>query len=420
MINKFTKIKLLSSNVLKHPLFSGSFIIFGGSMFVNVINYVYHLVMGRMLGPVGYGILASIFSLLYIVSIIPLSTSISIVKFISTTKNKSELSEVYFGIKTFAFKLSLVLLILFTFISVPLANFLHITDIFSIAIVGLVMFFSIITLVNQATLQGLLKFNGFIIPNLVLAIVKLILGVILVLLGFSVAGAVGGILTGSILSYLISLSFVSKYVKKSKNTTFKIERFIKYSIPVLFQAFAFTSIFSLDLLLAKHFLSPLEAGIYASLSTLGKVIYFATSPIASVMFPIISKRHAESTSYKKILFLSLITTFVISLSVVLIYYLFPEIAIKGLFGSDYLAGADNLVWMGVFMIFYSIAYLLVNYFLSIGKTFIVILPIIASIVQGVLIFVYFHSSATQIIQVSIYVTFTLMLVLLGCLKNEKL
>ena len=60
----------------------------GGSMLSNVVNYLYHLAMGRILGPVDYGILASLFSIFYIIGIVPLSSSVSIVKFVSTAKNK--------------------------------------------------------------------------------------------------------------------------------------------------------------------------------------------------------------------------------------------------------------------------------------------------------------------------------------------
>ena len=56
-------------NYLVNPLLLGSTLMIGGSMGVNVINYVYHLVMGRLLGTADYGVVASIFSLLYVVSI---------------------------------------------------------------------------------------------------------------------------------------------------------------------------------------------------------------------------------------------------------------------------------------------------------------------------------------------------------------
>ena len=89
-------------NLMSHPLFSGSAIMFVGNMGANVINYAYHLIMGRLLGPIGYGILASLYSILYLVSIIPSSASVSIVKFISSAKD-NELFSVYETIRKFIF-----------------------------------------------------------------------------------------------------------------------------------------------------------------------------------------------------------------------------------------------------------------------------------------------------------------------------
>ena len=89
------------------PLFSGSVVMIGGSMLANAVNYLYHLIMGRVLGPVDYGVLASVFAILYVISVIPVSTSFAIVKFISSTKNKRELWGVYVAIKRFVFALAI-------------------------------------------------------------------------------------------------------------------------------------------------------------------------------------------------------------------------------------------------------------------------------------------------------------------------
>src|SRR3989339_705497 len=91
-----------------HPLFSGSLVMVGGNMLTNVVNYLYHLVMGRLMGPVEYGVLASLYSILYIISIVPMSTSFAMVKFVSSAKNEKELSSVYLALKKFVFKLALV------------------------------------------------------------------------------------------------------------------------------------------------------------------------------------------------------------------------------------------------------------------------------------------------------------------------
>ena len=78
--------KMMSLNKL---LYSSLFVM-AVSMSINLVNYFYHLVFGRILGPVEYGILASLYSILYIVSIVPQSSSFAIVKFVASAKSLEE------------------------------------------------------------------------------------------------------------------------------------------------------------------------------------------------------------------------------------------------------------------------------------------------------------------------------------------
>ena len=71
-------------------------------------------------------------------------------------------------------------------------------------------------------------------------------------------------------------------------------------------------IITMDLILVKHFFSDQDAGVYATLSILGKIIYFAASPVASVMFPIVAGKHAKGEKYFEFLLMSLLITIFLS------------------------------------------------------------------------------------------------------------
>lgn len=397
-------------NLINHPLFSGSAVVFVGNMSANAINYFYHLVMGRMLGPVEYGILASLYSILYLVSIIPSSASVAIVKFISSA-TENEVYSVYESLKKLIFKIAVGLSVLMIITTPLLSNFLHIESLLAVILIVPILFLSLITLVNQSASQGLLKFSGYVIPTLISSVLKLILGVGLVYIGWSVSGAMFAIVIGMLFAYLYSHGFINKHIKKTKVKRNDLMPFLKYSGPVLVQALAFTSIFTLDVILAKHFLEPFSAGIYAALSTLGKIIFFAASPVAATMFPVIAKRKALGQEYSKIFFASLAITAGIASFATLLFWLFPNIAIGVLYGKDYLSAKTDLVWMGFFMLFYTLSNLLVNFFLSIGNTKIVIVPLMAAIIQAVVIWLD-HGSITTIIHNSLFITLVMFVCLL--------
>ena len=371
-------------------------------MVINVISYVYHLIVGRLLGPVEYGILASVFSVFYIVSVVPLSSSIAIVKFISSAKNLKEVTQIYEGINSFVLKLAIVLTVVMLLVSAPLSKFLNIPSSLPLMMLAPVIFFSLLTLVNQSTAQGLFKFMGVVGPSFASNFIKLVLGVVFIMLGLAVPGAMLAIVIGAILTYIYSLVIVKKEITTlPKRTKFDLGPFLKYALPALMQALAFTSLFTVDVILVKHFLPDFEAGLYASLSTSGKIIYFAVTPIAGVMFPIVAKRHVSGESYKKILLISLVAVIGLAVGIDAIYYFFPKIAISILFGTKYLGASGELILMGLFMTFYSINYFLVNYFLAFGKVKVVALPITAAILQIILIFFFWHSNIAQVLTVCI-------------------
>ncbi len=397
-----------------------------GSMVVNIVSYAYHLLMGRIMGPIDYGVLASISSVLYIAIIIPSSASISIVKFIASAKNGAERSKIYWSINKFVFRLALVLGVSFALLAPLISKFLNISDSFIVILIAPILFFGVITLVNMSTMQGVLKFFGVIGPSLTSALGKLIFGLAFVYWGYSVLGAVWGVVIGTVLAYILSFFMIKGTVFDiGKSGEYKLGKFLRYSLPVLLQSLAFTSFFTSDVILVKHFLSSYDAGIYAALSNLGKIVFFASAPIAATMFPIITQRYSRGENYSKILIASIGATAAISFGVCLIYFIFPQFSVGILYGEKYLQASQNLFRMGLFIAFYSISYLLTNFYLSIGNIKIVYYPLAIALFQIVGISVW-HDNIGLIIKISLFLMIVLTLALSSFLrynlrlaKNEK-
>lgn len=376
-------------------------------MVANAINYLYHLVMGRVLGPSDYGVLASLYSILYLIGIIPASASVAVVKFISSAK-KQETYSIYVALGKFVSVLAFVVSVLFLVFSPLIAKFLNISGVWSVTIVSPILFLTLITLTNQATSQGLLKFWGIVIPTLISSFVKFALGITLVFIGWSVFGAMFAIAVGLGLAFWYSAWFIRRNLAKMEVKKYSLGPFLKYSLPVLLQSLAFTSLFSTDVLLVKHFFDPFQAGIYAALSTLGKIIFFATSPVTATMFPIVSKRHALGEGHRKVFMAALVITVSVSALITAFYWLFPNIAIGILYGSAYLSASAELVWMGIFILFYSISSLFVNYSLSLGNSKVIAFPLLGAAAQIPLIWLW-HGSILQVIQISLVISVVMFL-----------
>lgn len=406
-----SKIKYQILNLIGHPLFSGSFIMIIGSNATNFLNYIYHLIMGRLLGPANYGELATLFSLSGLLGIIPASLSIVIIKYVSSAKSKKDIERIVWWFNKKVFLTSIIIFILISILSPLISSFLNIENVFLVIIIGSIFLFSLSSLLNRSVLQGLLRFKQMVISILAENSLKLLLGVILVYLGFSVGGAVVALLIAVCAGWIISKMAIKDYLKMGKVKIEEIKPLFLYSIPVLVQSIAMTSLYSADLILIKHFFSAHDAGIYASLSTLGRIIFFGTGPIGAVMFPLVAQRQAKGGNYIRIFKVSFILTLGLSLIILLIYWLIPSIAIGVLYGSLYLEGANLLFWFGLFITLFSLSYLILSYCLSLGRTKSVIFPSFAAILQVIGIWIY-HSDLMIVITISIIVNALLLLSLL--------
>src|SRR3989344_1492389 len=402
--------KKIINSFLLNPFFTGSFVMIVGSNLVNVLNYVYHFIIGRLLGPANYGELSALFSLIGMLGIIPTSFGLVIVKTISSAKSKEETKGLISWFSKRILYLSLSMFLIVTIFSKSIASFLNIQNYFLIIILGVMFLFSLSAFLNRSVLQGLLKFKETVASILAENTIKLFLGIILIFLGFSVAGAIVGVFCATIVGWWITKSALKDYKGIEKEISPDQKKIFKFALPVLFYSFASASLISTDLLLVKHFFSSYEAGVYAAVSTLGKIIFFGTAPISSVMFPLVSKKNSTGGDSQKVFLYSLILTVLISVIVVLIYILLPTLSVFVLYGSRYVEAINYLGIYSIFIALYTTASLLVNYFLSLNKTKIVIVPLIAAFLQAGGIWFY-HQNLTEVIMVSIIVGLLLVLTL---------
>ena len=410
--------KAYAKKIIKHPLFSGSMIMIIGSNFSNFIAWLYHFVISRVLSVPEYGELVSIISLLGLTTSIFSFINIVVMKFVSGAETK-DLPKL---LNTFSKKLKsfgIITVLIYLLLSPAIAAFLKI-DYIKVAIASIAIYVALYNSLYRAFLNGLLKFSEAVLSNVSSTISRLLFGLILVLMGLSVLGAEIGLILGFAMGVLISKYFLRDITSKIKAKTKQIslKPIIKYSAPILIFSAVNNSFLMTDVLFVKHYFSLEEAGIYGSVSTLAKIILFATAPISNVMFPLVSQAHSNNKPYKSYLFLSSLLTIGFSSFILLIYLFLPELVINTLYRKEFLGAAPLLFWMGLFIAIYSIATMFVNFYLSINKTSVVKFTVISAFVQifGIILF---HNTLLQVIQVSIFAAFLLLLQILIYLIKSK-
>ena len=407
--------KRIRNLIFENQLLSGSLVVIVGSTLVNFGSYIYHLLMGRMLGPINYGALNSLIAIFYLLAIPSMALIAVIVKFTTVYKAQNDYEKLYSLFRSLSekfFLLGITVFLFFIFARDIIANFLQIGEAGAVALVGSFFFLSLLSTVNNGILQGLLNFKFYSANNVFSSVLKVGFGILLVKLGFSVNGAILAILISYVLPYFTSL-YPLRFLWRYKQEMIKIDwrEIFSYAGPVIVATLGITSLYSTDVILVKHFFPAFEAGLYAALSVVGKIIFFASGTIGIVMFPIISERFEKGSHYRSILYQALTLVVLSSSLLTIIYFLWPELMMRLLYGSAYLMGAPYLGPFAIFISIFSLSSLMVQFFLSTRQTRVALLALGAAILQGILIWL-FHNDLSQVIYSSIATTSLLLFSLL--------
>jgi len=398
ILNKIT-------HYLSHPLTKGSFVILAGSMVANVGAYIYHVLMGRLLGPVTYGEFSALMSLFYLINIGSGVVQTVLTKFFSQLRARKSFSEIPtlfwlafrgIGIGT------LVGLGVAVILSGWIGAFLHIQ---SIHFIWLYFIFAtyVFSIINVSMLQSFQLFVASSVLTNAGTLLRIIFGIIGAPFGLS------GILIGNVLSNTLTyiLYFIPVWgllhVKSKELSITKVDT-IQYSIPALLGTLGVVALYSQDVLLVKHFFPANEAGIYASLATLGKVIFYASAALGYVMFPMIVERKELKQPHINVVLISLSGVMGLSLLLTLGYFLFPSVIVRLMYGSSFDGAIPYMGLFGLFITFFSFVNVFTTVFLALGKTKVWIITMGAALLQFIGLWI-FHVSLYQVVYVNIAVTF---------------
>lgn len=295
--------KKLLQLIQNNKALTGTLAMLIGSNIYNGGQFVFHILAGRSLGKATYADLAAIISIFGIISIVQAAVSLSVVKSVASYSDSDKIgaftrwatkwSSIFAGIALIICLISTNWLVSFLHLSTPILGYL----------LGVLLFLYIIVMTWRSILQGLTRFELFSLSLSIESISKLAIFGTAILLGYSLGGAVASMVLSLFIAGLFTFWAIRKYLHAGKEIAPELTGFFKYSLMALLQGLALTMMYSTDLLLVKHFFSADQAGIYTSLSILGRVIFFGITPIAQMMFPMVVKRAAANQAYLKLFYL---------------------------------------------------------------------------------------------------------------------
>ncbi|MBS3150049.1 oligosaccharide flippase family protein [Candidatus Woesearchaeota archaeon] len=396
----------------KDNFYKYSIFIFVCSLITNAAGYFFHFFVGRILGPASYGVLGALLTILYIINV-PFNTiQTTIANFTSqliANNNREAIKRLLTSSLKKIFIYSLIIFIIYILFSKFIANFLKIDEISLIVLSGFLFIVSLLLAVTWGIMQGLQFFKSLGYSMIIQGFVKLTFGLVLVLIGFAVKGAMFAIILSYLIPFLLTLITLRLYIGKGEKM-YKTRDIFDYSIPVLIAMMSITLMFSLDIFLVKHFFNNIEAGYYAALAMLGKVVYFGSISIVYVMFPKVIELNSKKIGTRNILLKSLLIVFLFCFVSVLFYYFFPGFTVNLLFGKEYLNIVPLLGKFAVFMSLLSLIYVLIFYNLSLRKKSFIYILLLFNIIEIVLLYIY-HQSISQVVNVLFYLSLALFILM---------
>jgi len=416
----------IMKKILDDSLFKMGSMMFLASLVTGVFNTVYHLFMTRQLGVNTYGEFATLFGFaFFLFSILKRTIKISITNFISKFKGKEELDAIprfHSRMLKRTITLGIVSTIIYSLLSGFIADFLNIESISIVLPLGIVLFVSCLFPVNLAVMQGLQKFKRLALTNIVLAGIKLTLGVLFVFIGFGIYGALGGIIAGWSAALLLSFYFIKDNIhlpwsrsdslskitrtqddsdtmsEKRTFSDFNLKSVYQFSFPVLL-SIAFLAVpTNVDMfIVGSIFKDDTQTGLYAAAALFGKIIYFLPVGIGTVMFPKIVESYTKGRDTRLLLIKSLLFTGALTGTAAISFSIFPKLFLFAL-GKGYMDAEPLLRYYGPLMFFSSLTAIMVYYSLGIKRYRNIYIFASMTLVELILIF-FFHSTLIEVVEV---------------------
>ncbi|MCK8479337.1 oligosaccharide flippase family protein [Psychroserpens algicola] len=370
-------------------------------LLVNGGNYLYNLVLGRLLGPEQFADAAVLITFLLVLSFIAMTFQLVTAKFSVLFEHKiltRFISQLYKN----AIGTGVILGVLIILFSKQLQQVFHTSSSLMFVIFGIGVPIYFIMSVNRGVFQGQKAYKLLSVTYQSEMITRLLVTIGLIYL-FNIQSSV-------VIALGILISFGFGLIPfKFKNLRFKTSIRLKANQSKQVRSFFIITAFyeltqiiinNSDILLVKHYFESYEAGLYASLALIGRIVYFIAWMFVMLLLPTVVRLKKEGKATTPILFKYVGYIAVIASVIIFICALFPETGITLLFGEHYLAMAPFLWKYALATGLFAISNIFAYYYLSLDRYIPVIFSGLFGMLQMALV-VFFHKNLEQVVHVQI-------------------
>jgi len=315
----------------------------------SVVNYASNLVFSRVLDPAGFGELTALLSLAVILAIPAAAAQTVIAERVAFYAAEGRLDIVRYLIRHAAAHVGLIAAVVGTTYVLLIPVVVSVFDLRApgpaIALAP-VVFLSFVLPVALAVLQGMDRFIALGSMLLAISVSRIGFGVPWVLAGGGAGGAIAGQALGLIVVLCAAVILLRSLRQAGGRGAARSGFRRKFDIGTASASAAFVAfgvISNLDILLAKLYLSPHDAGIYAAISTVGKIVTFLPATVAVVMVPNAVRAQRSSGTTSRVLRLAAMLVGAIAAIAAVPAALAADLVVSLMFGNGYESAASGVL-----------------------------------------------------------------------------
>lgn len=393
-----------------HKLFKEGSLLFISTLVVNIGNYGINLLLGRWLGPADFSEVGLLVTLLLMLSFIALAFQLTAAKYAAsyTADNDPEaLAALIKWLRRMALITGIALAVLLTALSYAWQEFFKTRSPFIFPVFGLGMPLYLLMSINRGLLQGKGRYGKLALTYQAEMWARLLLSILLVWAGGGVTGITWSITLSLLCAYLASYTAAGI----SHTPVPDQKAVLRFLLLILIYECSQILINNSDTVLVKHFFTPVEAGLYAALALIGRIVYFSTWTVVTLLFPTVIKLEKEGKPHLKYFAGGLLLVGGVAAVIIAAGYLFPQWMVNILFGPAYLAVAPFLWKYAMATALFACANVFVYYNLSLDRRLPVWIMIAGGMLQIILIW-FFHKDFMQVINIQIRLMLSVIIVMM--------
>lgn len=400
MDNLFNFLSTKLQNVKTDKFYRHALLFVVASIITSGLNYLYYPVMGRMLGLEGYGELQVVTSFLLQIMTVFVGLNLISVSIVSNQVER-ESRALIIALQKAVFWFVVIACMGVLLASSQLQDFFHFNSSWPFVLIIPSLLIDAIAVFWTAYLQAKRDFISLSIYSVATGLTKIILSALFIKLGLGVAGGILGIAAGMCAS-LIIVRLVTNHELPPLMETIKlprkhdlqlIKKHVIFIIEVIVALISMSVLLSIDVMLVKHFFSAEFAGQYSGVSTVARIIFYASAPLVSVMLPaiILHNLKASQQAFTRTLLISI----GICTAGLLLFSAFSHFIMRTLLGADF-AQASSWLWvLSIVAMLVTVTNIIVNYLLAL-RSHLALLISLTSLGSAVVLIAWRHDSVYQI------------------------